>query len=204
VIATLAIACAGSDEPATTASPAATCEAQVSAYLDRVAECRDITPEQQQQALDRCSAGPPPIPGAIRSDWRPEFQTEVEACTATLSCEQFVEDADDICFPIALSRLASKLLTPATISACIEGGTDDCEVHLATGQETSDNVVAACFRRWSTCIPELPNSEPYWTEDHCGMLIALTDEGRATAMPCLETPCTQVAACLVSAGSGGF
>ena len=139
-----------------------------------------------------------------RDAWRPEFRKSVDDCSATLTCEDFAENIDDICYPPALAAGAAGLLADVTTAACVSGGTEDCEQELALGRETGTNVVSRCFRRWAECADQREQGEPYWTEDHCGTLIALTDEHRTQAEPCIALACTEVSSCLTTAGAFNF
>lgn len=202
LLAVLIVACSSSsDSPH--GNDASWCEREVDESIARLRDCLEVTAEQRQTAIDQCTSGTPP-PGTIDVDWRPEFNAEVEACSDTLTCEQLLEDFDDICFPQALAVLARGLLTELTISACIAGGSDECLAQLQAQPEPGANVVGACFNRWAECSPQLVNSEPYWTEDHCGMILALTDADRAEAQSCVGLACEEVAACLRDLGALGF
>jgi hypothetical protein len=198
----LAVAC-GSSSDSPRGNDASWCEREVDESIARLRECLEVTAEQRQTAIDQCTSGTLP-PGTIDVDWRPEFNAEVEACSNTLTCKQLLEDFDDICFPQALAVLARGLLTEITISACIEGGSDECLAQLQAQPEPGANAVGTCFNRWAECSPQLVNSDPYWTEDHCGMILALTDASRSEAQSCVRLPCEEVAACLRDRGVLGF
>lgn len=182
-------------------SSADDCTHYIDAFLERVAACVTATPDERQQAIDECEAG---ATGDPRASWRAEFAASVDECGRALTCDDYAQNLDDICYPQALAAHASGLISDATNTACVLGGTSDCDAELAMGRETGTSVVASCFRRWSECADQRANGEPYWTEDHCGSLIALPDDDRAAAEPCLELPCTEVAGCLTAAGAFGF
>jgi len=189
-----------SESNATT--PSDSCTEQIDRFATRVAECRTLTSEQREAAIARCeSAASAADP---RDAWRQEFQKAVDDCSETLTCEDFAENLDDICYPEALAAGASGLLAEATIATCVSGGTEDCEQELALGRETGTSVVSRCLRRWAECAAEREQSDPYWTEDHCGTLIALTDSHRTQAETCIDLACTEVAGCLVTAGAFNF
>jgi hypothetical protein len=194
----LLLACGSSDD----APPSGDCEEQVDAFIARIAECLMVTAEQRQAAIDQCISGEPP-PNAIGLNWRPEFLTEINACGDTLNCEDYLEDFDDICFPRALAVLAEGFLSPGTITACIEGGTDDCAAHLHAQPETIPNVISACFNKWARCGVGLTN-DAFWSEDHCGMLLALPDAARAQAQACVDGACEDASACLRDLGAVNF
>lgn len=156
---------------------------------------------ESRHGRPECQSGKVSAP---RESWRPEVAASVDECGETLTCDDYAENLDDICFPQALAAHASGLLSEATIAACVLGGTSACDAELALGRETGTSVVASCFRRWSACADQRSDGEPYWTEDHCGSLIALPDADRAAAEPCIELPCVEVAACLKAAGAFGF
>jgi hypothetical protein len=195
----VATGCASNSDKTPTAD---SCVQQVDSAYARIAECRPVTDEQRQAAIAQCESAADAIDP--REAWRPEFRASVDDCSATLSCEQFVEDLDDICYPVALAEGAAGLLVDTTIATCVSGGTEDCELELAMDRETGTNVVSRCFRRWAECADQRNQGEPYWTEDHCGSLIALTDEHRVAAGPCIELGCTEVSACLTEAGAFNF
>jgi hypothetical protein len=176
------------------------CTEYIDDLLAHVADCFVATAAQRQDAIEECQMGPT----NPRTYWRPEFGTSVDECGAGLSCDEYLDNLDDLCFPPALAAHATGLLSDTTITACISGQTDTCVAELMLGRETNSSVVATCFRRWNECSAELVNNDPYWTEDHCGTLIALPDDRRAQAEPCLTLPCTEVAACLINAGAFNF
>jgi hypothetical protein len=194
------LGCGSSDDAPS--GDGASCEEQIDLYIARIAECLMVTAEQRQAAIDQCISGEPP-PNAIGLDWRPEFLTEIKACGDTLNCEDYLEDFDDICFPRALAVLAEGILSPATITACIEGGTDDCAMHLQGQPETIPNVIGACFNKWAQCGVGLTN-DAFWSEDDCGMLLALSDAQRAQAQACVDGACDGAAACLRDLGVVSF
>jgi hypothetical protein len=161
-----------------------------------------VAEQQRQDAISQCEAG---TFGDPRINWTPEFAASVDECGATLSCEDFMEDLDDLCYPRALASHAEGLLSQATTDACLlSDSTNDCDTELSLKRETGTSVVAACFRRWSECKSQRSDGDPFWTEDHCGSLIALRNASRSAADPCLSLPCSEVSACLVSAGAFGF
>lgn len=175
------------------------CTEQIDRYAERVADCRPLSDDDRTTAIARCESSQ-----AFTDPWRPEFRKSVDDCSATLTCENFVEDLDDICFPIALAAGASGLLAETTIAACISGESEECDQELALGRETGTSFVSKCFRRWAECADQRAQTEPYWTEDYCGTLIALPDEQRMQADSCSDLTCSEVAACLRDAGAFNF
>ncbi|MDD9936902.1 MAG: hypothetical protein OXT09_25040 [Myxococcales bacterium] len=195
---------AGSEGRDSLLPDAESCAEQVRAFFERAAECRDFGDEVLREALQTCETGELP-PGFIDVNFRPEFQAEVASCSDGLSCEEFVEDQVDHCYPGALEALAVGLLQPDTIEQCIVSrNSEACVQHLTTGAETLDTAPALCFRRFSECEPQRSEHDPFWTEDHCAMILALTDEGRAEAQGCLGLPCAEAPACLVELGALNF
>lgn len=195
------LACGDSTEGSPTDAEQA-CRAHVMDLFDRASQCAEIDQSKLDEALAACANGGPM--NDITVKWRPEFSAAFDACYIDLACED-LEDAGDLCFPVAVEAGVGDLLTTATIDACIvSSSSEGCAAVLAAGSETNTNVVARCFQRWSACADQLVNTEPYWTEDHCGTLIALKDVHRRAAEGCIDLPCAMVSACLVEAGAFNF
>jgi hypothetical protein len=69
------------------------CTAQIDRFATRVAECRTLTSEQRETAIAQCESA---ISAADPRDaWRPGFQKAVDDCSATLTCEDYAENAPD-------------------------------------------------------------------------------------------------------------
>jgi hypothetical protein len=131
------------------------------------------------------------------------FREKVEACAAGIPCDAET-DFSEACFPDALAESALGSLSDGLITACIRGSTSDCEAAVATATGPEEGEVAACLRRWVECQPELPDTDPRWTEDHCTTLLALSEERRRAGGDCLTRACGGVAACLVDSGAFNF
>jgi hypothetical protein len=202
----LLAACSGSGTSGSgnVAATRQSCEADLDRSLERIAECRtvSVSDEERERAIEQCLSTDPAINPALF--WLPEFTNMFEECRGALSCEEFVEDSDDICFPTILANLAGDLLSPETSAACLLGGSDDCRASLLSHPETHSNAAAACFRKWSEC-GKIPGNPPrYFTEDYCGTILALVDGARVRAQACLTEPCAETADCLATAGAFNF
>ena len=85
---------------------------------------------------------------------------------------------------------------------CIEHS-EKCEQMVSAGVD-SEREAASCLTKWVECGDQRSDSDPYWTEDYCLFVVALTDEKRKAADRCSDLPCTEVAGCLSAAGAINF
>ena len=168
-------------------------------WLRKGADCYDeLTYEELSAEFDECveewrAAG---------QAWREEFVDEVLSCGESLECQQ-VQDFDDICFCAGLVAVAGTLLDTDVVQTCCYS-TVDCTTAVESSSFADTGAVADCLRRWVACEAERGAGDPYWSQDYCITLIALTGQARGEAAACAELPCADVSACLVSSGGFGF
>lgn len=199
-----AVGCSNSDSSASGTSPGAASSMMGAATsfcastTNRQAECAGaVEAAQIDMAIDQCveEYGARPL--------LPEFLDSVSDCAETLTCDQVLQDLDDLCFPPALDALKGMLLTAETFDAC-ERGSEECEQRAIGGQITELGVVGDCLRRWGACTDQRARANVYWTEDHCITLVALAEAARTEAAACLARPCVEIGQCLLDAGAIGY
>lgn len=179
----------------------ADCATQVDSYLQSVVRCIAFSDDERQTLIERCEDG---RFKDIRANWRPEFTAAVDRCAQGLTCSQLQEDLDDICFPVALQHTAGDLISATTREACLQQGSERCEMVVASGSEQGGSVASRCLVAWHRCEDQREDSEPYWSEDYCLTAIALKDDSRTKVDACLSKGCTEIPTCIEQAGAFGY
>ena len=218
VVTAMALACGGDGgrDNGAGGTPSADGILACEKHIDRYAQCEpDMTEEDIAAQKEKCIDPPDPEGLDIWRSWRPEFRAEFDRCYLDIidiesdevwnpdspACGD-LNDIDDICFPEALIAVRGEALDEQLMRTCIENS-EACEQMVSAGLDNTSEV-ASCLTKWVECADQRADSDPYWTEDYCLFIVALTDENRRIADDCLDLACIEVAGCLFDAGAINF
>ncbi len=133
---------------------------------------------------------------------REEFVGSIAACIPQLTCDEIGEYLD-YCAADALEAANQGQLDPDVLSTC--ESTSACEESVRSGElEGTSTATARCLESWVACKSDPDYAGPFYSEDHCLTIMALTDASREAAAQCLDLVCEEQVDCLRAAGAFNF